>query len=349
MDDAAGGSAGTRSRQDRHHRSLLARELLGLLRMNTFIRVAEVWVPSDDGSLLELQQGLYDAAPAFGASSQALYFGRAEGLPGWAWDEGRPLLLSQLQGSCFRRAAAAQAAGLNSAIALPIFAGDRLTSVVVLLCGNGSEAQVGAMELWHNDPRVTSDLTLADGYFGATAPSLEELSRDTYLPRGTGLPGLAWQREAAVFIDNIGASHQFLRSQTAASAGIVRGLAIPCHTPRHETWVLSLLSSALTPIARRVESWIVDDSGERLQRAFGFCEASGGSLPAGEASARPTPTLGAIGRAWATATAQATRGADPAGEALAAELEAAGLRSVLAIPVVGDDGATVSEVLALYF
>lgn len=318
--------------------------------MNTFIRVAEVWVPSSDGSLLELQQGLYDAAPTFGAASRALCFGRGEGLPGRAWDAGRPQLLASLAGTYFRRAAAASAAGLGSAIGVPIFAGTRLTSVVVLLCGEGEgdAAQVGAVELWHNDPRITSDLTLADGTFGSTGALLETLSRDSYLPRGAGLPGLAWQRGAAVFIENIGESHQFLRTQTAARAGIVRGLAVPCGTPRHETWVLSLLSSATTPIARRVESWIADDGDLQLQRAFGHCEALGGALPAGPASACAPVALGAIGRAWVSATAQAAPGEDAAGDALAPELRAAGLRGLLAIPVVADDGL-VSEVVALYF
>ena len=196
--------------------------------MNTFIRVAEVWVPSADGSLLELADGIFDAAPAFGSSSRAMCFGRAEGLPGNAWEEGRPLLLRRLEGSFFRRTTAARAAGLTCAVALPIFLGERLTSVVVLLCGYGNGvagAEVGAIELWRNDPRVESDLRLADGYFGATDPDLEALSRDSFLPRGQGLPGLAWQRDASVFIEDIGASRHFLRTQTAASAGIVRGLA----------------------------------------------------------------------------------------------------------------------------
>jgi hypothetical protein len=316
--------------------------------MNTFIRVAEVWVPSEDGSLLELADGIFDAAPSFGAISRKLCFGRAEGLPGHAWEEGRPLLLRELAGSYFRRAEAARAAGLNCAVALPIFAAERLTSVVVLLCSD-SEAQVGAIELWHNNPRVTGDLTLSEGYYGATDPALETLSRDTFLPRGSGLPGLAWQREAAVFIDNLGESHRFLRSQAAASAGILRGLAIPCSTLRHETWVLSLLSSGQAPIARRVESWIPDDAGQRLQRAFAYCEQHGAARPVGEASACAPAALGAIGRAWASATAQCARGDDAVGAAQAVEWQAAGLRSVLAIPVVTDGGSEVSEVLALHF
>ena len=242
--------------------------------MKTFVRVAEVWVPSPDGTLLELGGGLFDAAPQFGALSRTLCFGRAEGLPGLAWDEGRPVMLRRLEGPVFRRAQAARAAGLTCAVALPFFAGDALTSVVVLLCGD-DQADIGAIELWHNDPRLTGDLRLAEGYFGATAPDLEALTRDGSLPRGAGAPGLAWQREAAVLIDNVATSPQFLRSQTAAHAGIVRALALPCSVRVNETWVLSLLSSATRPIARRVESWLPSELRTHLQRAHGHCEVRG--------------------------------------------------------------------------
>ncbi len=321
--------------------------------MNTFIRVAEVWLPSADGSLLELAGGLFESAPAFGAITRTMCFGRAEGLPGNAWEAGRPLLLRQLEGSYFRRAAAARAAGLDCAIALPIFVGERLTSVVVLLCGQGdapAAQQVGAIELWRNDPRVESDLRLSEGYFGATDPDLEALSRDSFLPRGQGLPGLAWQREAAVFIENIGESRHFLRAQAAASAGIVRGLAMPCSTRTHQTWVVSLLSSPQSPIARRIESWLPDESGQGLQRAFGFCERAG-RLAADSGSTTPASALGPIGQAWSSAVAQVASADAAAGRAWSQEwqeLQAFGLRSVLAIPLVGVDDK-VSEVIALYF
>lgn len=318
------------------------------LFMKTFVRVVEVWVPSADGRLLELAGGLFDAAPAYGALSRTMCFGRGEALPGRAWDEGRPMLLPRLEGSYFRRTAAAQAAGLSCAVALPIFIGEQLTSVVVMLCGDEA-AHVGAVELWHNDPRVTSDLKLAEGYFGSTAPEVEDLTRDGSLARGAGAPGIAWQRESAVFIDNVGDSHLFLRAQVAARAGILRALAIPCAAPGRETWVLSLLSSSSTPIARRFESWLVDDSaasGTHLQRAFGFCEVQG-RLTVDGASTHPTDALGAIGVAARSGVAQATTGAAalcamPAGEALAC-----GVASVLAIPVISDGAVT--EVVALYF
>lgn len=312
--------------------------------MKTFIRVVEVWVPSEDGSLLELAGGLFDEAPAYGAISRKLCFGRAEGLPGQAWDEGRPVLLRQLEGSIFRRTVAAQAAGLVCALALPIFVGETLTSVVVLLCGE-PEAHVGAIELWRNDSRISPDLVLTEAYFGSTMPEVEELTRDGSLARGAGAPGLAWQREAAVFIDNVGDSHHFLRAQVAANAGIVRALALPCSTLRHETWVLSLLSSAGTPMARRIESWLPDATGSQLQRAFGFCELQG-RLPADGRAVLAGDTSGPAVRAWRSGTAQAATG-PAAQDTLPPDVALSPFKSVLAIPVTCGDG--VSEVVVLHF
>ncbi|MFT3955306.1 MAG: hypothetical protein QM722_13225 [Piscinibacter sp.] len=313
--------------------------------MDTFVRVVEVWRPSADGSLLELSDGLFESAPAFGAASRGMCFGRAEGLPGHAWNEARPILLPQLEGSYFRRAAAARAAGLSCAVALPVFRGELLTSLVVLLCG-APEAHRGAIELWHNDPRITGDLRLESGHFGAGAEALAELSRDSYLPRGSGLPGLAWQREAAVFIEGLGDSRQFLRAQSVAAAGVVNGLALPCASPLQQTWVLSLLSSRETPIARRVESWLPGDAPGTLQRGFGYC-AQRGRLPGGAETTIEAAVLGCIGEAAGDGVARVSRAAERAGVGLAGELADAGLRSLVVIPLIAD--AAVSELVVLHF
>lgn len=312
--------------------------------MDTFIRMAEVWVPSEDGLLLESAGGLYEAAPAFGLMSRGLCFGRSEGLPGRAWSERRPLLLSPLAGSYFRRIEAAEAAGVDGALAWPVYAGDRLSCVVLLFCGGAGE-RVGALELWHNDPRVTGDLTLTAGYFRAADSGLQDITQDAWLPPGAGAPGLAWQKGQAVFIDDLGSDSRFLRAQAAADAGIVRALALPCPVPGGHTWVVSLLSSRRTPIARRTESWLPCTDGVHLQRAFGFCEQQG-RLASDEQARWPAEALGAIGQAWRSGVAQAVPGG-AATEALPAdEARRLGLGSLLALPLMDDTG--VSEVIALY-
>ena len=313
--------------------------------MSSFIKAAEVWVPSHDQSMLEFGGGWFGSATRFGAISRDMCFGRAEGLPGRAWDEGRPIVLKQFEGSYFRRTSAAQAAGLTCAIAVPVFVSDALTAVLVFFCGD-DEAHAGAIELWRNDPRVTTDMTLVDGYFGGGGDTaFEDLTRDTYLPRGSGLPGLAWQRGAAVMIDDLAQSSRFLRGKEAAELGMTRALAIPVSTPGAQNYVLSFLSAAGTPIAQRIENWAPDETGASLQRQFGFCEVVG-SLPSLDEGLPLGDAAGAIGRAFASGVAAVNESAasEPGVGASAAE---AGLVSLVAVPVVVD--GVVSEVVVLYF
>jgi len=242
--------------------------------VNTFIRVIEYWVPSEDGSLLEFGGGLFGPCTRFAAISRDLCFGRGEGLPGQAWELGHPIVLKELEGNYFRRAAAAKAEGLTCGIAVPLFKGDSLSAVVVIFCGDDAE-HAGAIELWGNDPAETKDLTLVDGYYGSTGDTFEFISRATAFRRGTGLPGLAWEREAPVFFPDLGKASGFLRADGAIKVGINRGFAIPCSTLDGSNYVMAFLSALATPIARRVEIWEPDASGAQLQRSSGFCESNG--------------------------------------------------------------------------
>jgi hypothetical protein len=309
--------------------------------MKTLLQVVELWVPDAEGQLLELQDGLYGGAKAFERLSRSMCFGRGEGLPGRVWEEGHPILLKDLQAGYFRRAAAARNAGLTAAVALPVFAADLLKAVVVIFCGEG-EGEAGAIELWHNDPRVTTDMTLVDGYYGAKASSAEGLaaaSRDTFLPRGAGLPGLAWQRQASVFMDDLTDPSKFVRFEEAAATGMRRGLAIPCPLRTRQNFAVTILSSAALPFARQVESWMPTASGLALRREFGFSE-DGGRLPSLDI---------ALGDAVAPGASEATvldafRSASP--RLLKGASSTHGGSGLLALPIDGD--GSVAEVLAVY-
>ena len=220
--------------------------------MKTFIRVVEVWVPSRDRNLLEFGGGLYGDAPFFGALSEARCFAMGEGLPGQAWERGHPVVLKNFEGSYFQRTAAAKAAGLTCGIAVPIFAGDFPTSVLVLFCGE-DQAHAGAIELWHNDPAQSVDMKLVDGYYGTMSEAFEFTSRNTSFRRGHGLPGTVWGSGMPCFIEDLGKSQRFLRADSATKVGINRGFAIPCSARDNQVWVLAFLSALGTPIARRFE------------------------------------------------------------------------------------------------
>jgi hypothetical protein len=300
--------------------------------MKTFVRVAEIWVPDSDGYLLEFGGGIYGNAPEFGAASRKMCFGRGEGLPGRVWEEGKPIVLKELQGGYFQRAAAAKAARLECAVAFPVYFGDMLKAVVVLFCGE-VDGQSGAIEIWRNDPRVTSDLKMIDGVYGANDSAFETASRQTFLPRGSGLPGLAWQREASVFMDGLSEQTKFARAEDVAGTSIRRGLAIPCPVPSNETFVLAFLSAPSMPIAARIESWVPGSDAQFLKRAYGFAEPDRSLPPEEFASNKVEQTVfetfaGGVPKVGAS---------NKAGEG----------GKVIALPIVSD-GAVV-ETIAMYF
>jgi len=313
---------------------------------STFIKAAEVWLPNDDGSLLEFGSGAFGPARRFAAISREMCFGPGEGLPGRAWDEGRPILLRQFEGSNFRRNSAARDAGLTCAVALPLFVHDSLTSVLVIFCGHEA-ATASCLELWHHDARITSDMKLVDGAFGASAQAFESASQETYLPRGVGLPGLAWQRGEAVFLEDLPAAPgRFLRAQEAADAGLLRGLAIPAGSRLEDSHVVTFLAGATLPLARRIERWV--PAGPRssvLRRVYAFSELHGGASLI-EATLPLSVPMGSIARAWLSGTPAINDW--PASEpgASAAAATAIGSTALLAIPVVWE--SEVVEVVALY-
>ena len=93
--------------------------------MKTFIRVAEIWVPTKDRTQLQFLDGLYGPLGEFRAVSEQMRFGFDEGLPGKAWATGHPIILKKFANSYFKRTEAAKAAGLTCGVALPVFAGER--------------------------------------------------------------------------------------------------------------------------------------------------------------------------------------------------------------------------------
>jgi hypothetical protein len=301
--------------------------------VHTFIRVIEVWVPDADGALLELGGAWYGTATRFGALSRRMCFGRGEGLPGQAWEAGRPIVLKAFEGSAFRRTQAAHADGLSCGIALPVFDGATLKAVVLIFCGD-SETEAGAIELWRNQPAQSKDLLLDDGYYGATGDAFEFISRRTAFRKGTGLPGLAWESGLPVFMGDLGRGGRFLRADSAQKVGINRGFAIPCATPDPDVYVMAFLSALATPIVRRFETWLPDPAGTHLLRREGFCEAAG-PLDTGSLADRVDAGEGALGRAFA-------RGVPEVGAS-----SAAGLSTLVALPVL--QAGRVAAVVAWHF
>lgn len=311
----------------------------------TFIRVIECWVPGTDRSLLEFGGGLYGSATRFGAQSRSMVFGRGEGLPGAAWEAGHPIVLKDLAHPNFRRAQLARADGLTCGIAVPIFAGDFLTSVLVIFCGD-DEAHAGAIELWHNDPAQSRDMSLVEGYYGTTGDAFELISRSISFREGTGLPGMAWESGLPIFLEDLGRGGRFLRADSAVKVGINRGFAIPCTTPTRQHYVMTFLSALATPIARRFEVWQPDGMREYLTLSDGFCETLG-SLGGRGGDVAIEPGQGTIGRVFLTGAPAMTEHAadEPAG--IGAAAATAGWTQMAALPVIREGRLT--AVAAWYF
>lgn len=311
--------------------------------MKTFIRVTEVWTPNHDGSQLELGSGSYSKLTSLRDLSVDMTFAYDEGLPGKAWACGHPIILKQLEGSYFKRAEAAQRLGLTCGIAIPIFAGDFIKGVVVFLCGE-DDLHVGAIELWCNTHADSSQMNLHDGYYGS-AEMFEWLSSKTSFRKGEGLPGLAWQDNLPILLSDLTQENLFARRAGVAQIGLQKGIALPFTAGKH-TYVITLLSSRLTPIARRIEIWRPDAARDCLVFAAGECDDVAG-FDRAYSQLGIARGDGVIGRVWISGTPLVSRVTVPLPSVADLNAESAGLHTVVVIPLIGDGQLT--SIIAWYF
>ena len=275
---------------------------------DTFIQVTEIWLPQ--GDTLVHGAGDYGGLSDFEDASRRVEFPKGEGLPGKAWAEGRPVVLKGFDGSYFKRTEAAKAAGLTSAVAVPVFNGDKLKAVLVVLCGD-DDRRTGAIEVWHEADGL---LMLDDGYYGA-ARHFEWVSQHTHFPRGQGLPGGVWSSGTPMLMRDLGSGYRFIRADSAGKAGLTTGLGLPIPVPGGETHVLTLLSARGTPIARRFELW--DARPEKVGRSEpnailtdGICDRQGAlwTDDTREQPRRVAANQGIIGKVLATGLPVVTSG-----------------------------------------
>ncbi len=302
---------------------------------NTFIQVAEVWVP--EGDRLVYAAGDYGGLTAFEEASRQTSFARGDGLPGKAWAEARPVVLKAFDGSYFQRTEAAHAAGLTAAVAIPVFAGADLKAVLVVLCGDDA-ARVGALEVWTEDQDGL--LMLDDGYYGA-AKEFEFVSKHTHFPKGQGLPGGVWAAATPILLRELGSGYRFVRASAADKAGLTTGLGLPVPVPGDKTYIVTLLSALGTPIARRFEIWAVRGQGTAVL-VDGLCERDGALWRddgTGAPADRPQVT------AWKGPVGKVVGSGLPAAASGMAGLPAS-YGSFVGLPVYG--GAGLSHVVAWY-
>lgn len=300
-----------------------------------FIRVIEIWRPDPDKGGLILVDGAYGDLDEFKKGSANTVFAYGEGLPGLAWKARHPKILTEFEDSVFARTKIAHAAGLTSAVAIPVFAGEFLQAVIVFLCGNSKESAraTGAIELWCEDDELSS-LKLSEGYFGDLR-KFETLSRSVQFQKGVGLPGIVFSTGSPKVISDISQdTTAFLRAKYAREVGVSAGVGIPFFGAEGKRAVLTFLSSEATPIARRFEIWIPDESGEALQFSDGIVGGETVSEPAGEEN-RIEKGSHTIGKAWQFGMPLIVTGK-----------AADGYESLLVIPVI--EGDHLQSILACY-
>jgi len=180
-------------------------------------------------------------------------------------------------------------------------------------------ASKGAMEFWRNDTRISSDMSLLDGYYGGLPPEFERLSRDAFLPRGTGAPGMAWQRDEAVIMGQADTNARFLRGDAATDAGFAQG---------DEDWA-DLAERARFRLRRAIASGRAAEAASWLRvhdrlRALAAAEVAPAGPPS-EVEPEPDPVdtvMTVAGRVSSIALRAARATDDETIEALEAELEA---------------------------
>jgi len=305
--------------------------------MKTFIKVTEIWLPTKDRTRLEFSAGLYGSLNEFRVASEKESFAYDEGLPGKAWAVGHPVVLTEFDHSYFKRTKSAKKAGLTCGIAIPVFSGEFIMAVVVFLCGDDHH-HAGAIEVWSNSLEKNTELTVIDGYYG-TLGDFERMSKKMSFIKGSGLPGQVWATGMPELIEDLGQAQAFIRSPDARKAGITTVLGIPVSVVANQVYIMTFLSAKATPIAKRLQIWVPDESGRRLVCQSGYSKQNDELAEMFETIA-VRKGEGLLGRVWLTGVPAIRNNSELA--------PAEGrLNSMLAMPVI--DGGKLKAVVAFLF
>lgn len=308
--------------------------------MVAFVQVAEVWTPKQEQ--MALYSGAYGPHKEFSDVSAKTRFDFGEGLPGSVWSSQKPQVWDSLEESHFVRMAEARRASLNSGVGIPVSAGGRdVSAVVVLLCGS-PESTGGCIERWDVHPE-TGELCHAGGYYGKL-DKFASMSPRMRFQKGHGLPGITLDRGLPSIEADTRSSGSFLRAEIAREYGIEAGIGIPIYKNGEVAHVVVLLSAASTPLARAFEVWVPSHSDTlRLEQAFytsgleGFADAS--------RNMRVKAGKGLAGKAYRTELPQVLSSLTAPAFTRHEAAKAAGLEIGVSIPI--SDGKQVRAVAVL--
>jgi hypothetical protein len=267
----------------------------------SLVRAVEVWEPR--GEVLAPSSGVYGDVD-FGRVSVRSTFRRGEGLPGAVWSTERALVWRDL-GVHFVRAEAARAAGIDTALAIPVFGGSSLTAVIVFLMSKTCKSS-GCVELWG----VNADLRVLEhgGGHYCGCPEFETFSPLIQFPVGTGLPGGTLAAGKPLVMGDVRRANTFIRAGLAARNGLKFGVGLPVRRRGSVTHVVTLIAAEDSPFLQAFELW------EALEGVDGARLALRASAePVAEPAAREAP-----------------------GETLAADVLASGIPKVVKVRALED-------------
>lgn len=211
------------------------------------LQAAELWLPQ--GEVMAFGAGAYRDNHELAVASTGLRFQYGEGLPGAVWASGQALLWKELAGP-FARAEVAALVGVDAALGLPLFDGERLIAVLTLLLSSRVETP-SCVEIW--DVADELDVLKYGRGYHVHCAELERFSPFIQFPRGTGLPGLTWLSGEVEVMEDVRKSNAFIRAGLAARCGLKNGLGIPIYRNRRVLQVVTFLGAEQRSLIGSVE------------------------------------------------------------------------------------------------
>lgn len=307
--------------------------------MKGFIKIVEVWKPDDEGRGLVLVDAIFGEEHAYFDKFKDITIAFGEGLPGKAWQESAPVLTNNLQGSPFVQKDSATSLGLVAGVAIPIYSGEFLTAVIVLLCGDNE--QIGAVELWQSKVEEQQKCLVHGGGYYGSLQQLEQSSIRREFKPGDGLPGSVWDYRIPMLVEDMMNSSFFKRGGAASVAGISTAFAFPFSYFSGRDFVLCFLSSSTNPIAQRFEIWLPDREHKQLTLYAARCEKDDNYFNRRK-GALINKDEGLLGRSWRIGMPLVSR--DLLADQITTREDLYDLHSAISLPII-ENGVLISLVL----
>jgi hypothetical protein len=151
----------------------------------------EVWHNTTD-SELELIDGYYGELDRFEWVSRRLSIMKGRGLPGSAWEKGKPIIIDDIGNSnSFLRASNAAKVGITTGLAIPFFNIGSGVQVLVFLSAKGTPI-ARRFEIWLPDADPDNDTLRFDAGQSVVGQDLAAKYAGTSIKKGEGLLGQCW-------------------------------------------------------------------------------------------------------------------------------------------------------------